>query len=156
MPHKSFDKPLTVIIIVKCGKDGKMKNKYARAVLFTTGPKAEMKTVTDFYRVRFQIEFDFRDARQYFGLPHFKNIGEKQVGNVTGFYFFVVLLSIIQIFKLRQATPDANTGIQDIKAFFRAEKYCPEILNSTDFDQTQFLNLNLTENMPLVGQINAA
>ena len=156
MVHKSFDKPINIVLIVKCDKAGKMKNKYARIVLFTTDPKATAKTVTDFYQVRFQIEFNFRDARQYFGLSHFKNIKEKQVGNVIGFSFFMVALSNILIFKLREINPTINVGIQDIKAFFRAEKYCTEILNSMGFDQTQFLNLNLIENMPVVGLINAA
>ena len=156
MLHKSFDKPINVVLIVKCDKDGKMKNKYAGVVLFTTDLKATAKTIMDFYQVRFQIEFNFRDARQYFGLSHFKNIKEKQVGNVIGFSFFMVALSNILIFNLRQLKPDIKVGIQDLKAFFRAEKYFAEILNSVGFDQTQFLNLKSIENMPLVGQINAA
>ncbi len=35
--------------------------------------------IIELYQIRFQIEFDFRDARQHFGLTNFCNFKEKQV-----------------------------------------------------------------------------
>ena len=38
------------------------------------------ETLIEYYSLRFQIEFDFRDAKQYWGLEDFMNVKETQVG----------------------------------------------------------------------------
>ena len=49
-------------------KDGKPTNKYV--VLFSTNLNHSAKTIFTYYKSRFQIEFLFRDAKQYTGLTH--------------------------------------------------------------------------------------
>jgi len=37
--------------------------------------------IVHFYSLRFQIEFNFRDAKQFFGLQDFINVKEKRIHN---------------------------------------------------------------------------
>lgn len=46
------------------------KNKPRYALLFSTDTALEAKTVYRYYKARFQIEFIFRDAKQFTGLAH--------------------------------------------------------------------------------------
>ncbi|MEO0042548.1 MAG: hypothetical protein RL329_1996, partial [Bacteroidota bacterium] len=87
-------------------------------------------------------------------LSHFKNIKEQQVTNVIGNAFFRTTLSNLLLFEIKQIHPTAHLSIQDLKAFFRAEKYLTELLNMDEFKSSVFLNLKNLQNMPLVGAIN--
>ena len=44
------------------------KNKPGYALLFSTDPELDAKTIYRYYKARFQIEFIFRDAKQFTGL----------------------------------------------------------------------------------------
>lgn len=149
--HQSFDMPLNVVLIVKYDKNGHFKG---NVVLFSTDLKAPFKRIIDYYQIRFPIEFNFRDARHFLGLSHFKNIKEQQVPNVIGNAFFRTTLSNLLLFEIKQIHPTAHLRIQDLKAFFRAEKYLTELLNMDEFKSSVFLNLKNLQNMPLVGAIN--
>jgi putative transposase len=154
--HKSFEMPLNVVIICPYDKKGQPKPPRARRVLFSTDLTADYKTIETKYHVRFQIEFNFRDARQYFGLSHFKNIKKQQVENVIGYAFFMVTLSNIVLFELKQGNPDCPLSIQDLKAVFRAEKYFNELLNTPQLKQAQFLMPISIDDFPVIGSIARA
>lgn len=154
--HKSFEMPLNVVITCRFDAQGKPKPHKTKLVLFSTDLKAPYADIINYYCSRFQIEFNFRDARQYFGLSHFKNIKMQQVQNVIGYAFFMVNLSNIMLFELKQIDPNCPLSIQDLKAFFRAEKYLNELLNRVDFSQPQFLNTISLRNFPIVGAIQNA
>jgi hypothetical protein len=65
MLHKEFAQPLNVVIIVKINlKTGKR----AHVVLFSSDLDLTYDQVVQFYALRFQIEFNFRDAKQHWGL----------------------------------------------------------------------------------------
>jgi putative transposase len=52
-----------------------------------------MNKLIDYYHLRFQIEFNFRDAKQYWGLEDFMNIKQEQVNNAANFSLFIVTFS---------------------------------------------------------------
>ena len=63
--HKKFTDALNVVIIEKKNvKTGKI----ATVILFSTDLELDWKNNIDYYRTRFQIEFNFRDAKQHWGL----------------------------------------------------------------------------------------
>ena len=72
-----------------------------------------------------------------------------------GYAFFMVALSNILIFEIKQKQPDCLISIQDLKAFFRAEKYVNELLNRDEFEQFLLLNRESFNNFPVTGVINA-
>lgn len=154
MLHKSFNMPINVVVILRFDKNRVAKSHKSRAVLFSTDLEADHKTIMDIYQVRYQIEFNFRDARQFFGLSNFKNIKKQQVQNVIGYAFFMVTLSNILLFEIKQKYPDSKFSIQDLKAYFRAEKYLNELLNKDEFTASLFLNLKQNINLPIIGAIN--
>jgi IS4 transposase len=58
--------------------------------------------IIDIYSLRFQIEFNFRDVKQFFGLSDFKNIKKEQVKNAINLSLFMTLLSKILLLKYRK------------------------------------------------------
>ncbi|BDI20509.1 hypothetical protein ANSO36C_63110 (plasmid) [Nostoc cf. commune SO-36] len=49
--------------------------------------------IIDYYKLRFQIEFNFRDAKQFWGLEDFMNLSQAAVTNTANLAFFMVNLS---------------------------------------------------------------
>ena len=82
--------------------------------------------IIDFYALRFQIEFNFRDAKQYWGMEDFMNVSEIAVTNAANLSLFMVNLSHVLLHAFRQDSPDA--GVLDLKAHYRGHKYVTETL----------------------------
>ncbi len=49
--------------------------------LFSSDLDLAFDKLIDYYRLRFQIEFNFRDAKQFWGLEDFMNINQTPVYN---------------------------------------------------------------------------
>ena len=121
--HKEFAQPLNVVIIVKTDlKTGKR----ARVVVFSSDLDLTYEQIIDYYSLRFQIEFNFRDAKQYWGLEDFMNVSETAVTNAANLSLFMVNLTQPLLRNLRQALPGA--GVLDLKAHYRGHKYVTETL----------------------------
>ncbi len=68
--HKKFSDLLNIVVIVKTNVK---THKVAHVVLFSSDLELSSHLVMDYYRLRFQIEFNFRDAKQYWGLEDFRS-----------------------------------------------------------------------------------
>ncbi|MCI5139590.1 MAG: hypothetical protein D3922_14540 [Candidatus Electrothrix sp. AR1] len=64
MRHKKFANQLNVVIIVKNNLKT-VKSTYV--VLFSSDLELAHNKLVKYYRLRFQIEFNFRDGKQYWG-----------------------------------------------------------------------------------------
>ena len=64
------------------------EQKYGFVILFSTDLALEGMTLVDYYALRFQIEFNFRNAKQYFGLSDFKSTKSTQVTNAMFSLFY--------------------------------------------------------------------
>jgi putative transposase len=80
----------------------------------------------DYYSLRFQIEFNFRDAKQDWGLEDFMNVTQTAVRNAAHLALFMVTVAAHLLRDLRQQAPQA--GVLDLKAHFRGCKYVAETL----------------------------
>jgi len=56
-------------------------NQKTHRIIFSTDLNQNHKEIIDYYSLRFQIEFNFRDAKQYFGMEDFMNIKKERVYN---------------------------------------------------------------------------
>ena len=121
--HKLFAYPINVVIVVKTCLETK---RVGHVVLFSSDLSLEAEKLFDYYKLRFQIEFTFRDAKQYFGLEDFMGIKETSVENAVGLSFFMVNLSTYLLDGLRTSYPGA--GINDLKSYYRARHYLAEIM----------------------------
>jgi putative transposase len=75
---KSFPQRLNVAIIVKTRLD---TQKQAHAILFSSDLTLSAPRLIDYYALRFQLEFNFRDAKPFWGLEDFMNTHPTQVTN---------------------------------------------------------------------------
>lgn len=94
----------------------------------------------EYYGLRFQIEFSFREAKQYFGLSHFQNYRENQVKNATQLSFFMVLLSLILCESYRKTYAVENFSIRDLKSCYRASYYSKLFLNIPQIEPEAIFN----------------
>lgn len=80
----------------------------------------------DYYSLRFQIEFNFREAKQFWGLEDFMNTTQTAVTNAVNLSFFMVNLS----YRLLQDCRHNNAGfsVLDLKACCRGYRYVEEVL----------------------------
>lgn len=119
--HKEFGMPLNVVIIIQL--DVK-KQKMGHTVLFSNDLELGWEKLVKYYSLRFQIEFDFRDAKQYFGLEDFMQTTEIGVENAANIAFLMILLSA----KLLKERAGKCVGINDLKSEYRGVFYALETL----------------------------
>jgi putative transposase len=121
--HKHFAEPINVVMVVRThlasGRAGHL-------VLFSSDLSLEALTLIDYYALRFQIEFTFRDAKQYFGLEDFMGVKQVSIKNAVGLSFFMVNLSRYLLDAMHASYPAA--GIQDLKSYYRARNYVSAVL----------------------------
>ena len=98
----------------------------AKAILFSDGLGLGAENLVKYYRLRFQIEFSFRGAKQYWGLEDFMNTQETQVANAANFSLFMVTFSQILVSKSGLET----NSMLDLKTIYRARKITRRIIKS--------------------------
>lgn len=122
--HKDYSDLLNIVVIVKTHLT---TGKYGHVVLFSTDLDLRADQIVDFYSLRFQIEFNFRDAKQHWGLEDFMTVSETSVTNAVNLAFFMVNLSYVMLQPHREQVPDFS--VLDLKAQFRARRYLSETIN---------------------------
>ena len=148
--HKKFPELLNVVVIVKTNLS---TGRTAKALLFSNDLTLPFDKLVSYYKLRFQIEFNFRDAKQYWGLEDFMTIKETKVSNSANFSMFMVTFSQL-------LAPEIN-GLQvgsmwDLKTIFRARKYTNLIIKSLGIKAEQFLIDDLILQTAKVGRIHHA
>jgi len=123
MWQKLIPDMLNVVIIVKTNLT---TQKVARVVLFSSDLALAFDKLIDYYRLRFQIEFNFRDAKQFWGLEDFMNVNQLPIYNAANLAMFMVNVSHALIQNIRPAQP--TFSVNDLKAHFRGHKYVSETL----------------------------
>ncbi|MCS7077342.1 MAG: transposase, partial [Bacteroidia bacterium] len=61
-------------------------------ILFSTNLSLSASDIIHYYALRFEIEFDFRDAKQHFGLNDFKDYKPTSLKNFVSMSFFMTFL----------------------------------------------------------------
>ena len=121
--HPEFAQPLNVVILVKTNLQTQA---WAHVILFSSDLTLAWDKLVEYYRLRFQIEFNFRDAKQYWGLEDFMTITQTAVTNAANLAFFMVNLADCS---RRQICPDAAAfSVLDLKAYCRGYKYVTETI----------------------------
>ena len=122
--NKEFAFALNVVVILKTNLTTKAQS---HVILFSTDLEQAYDKIIKFYSLRFQIEFNFRDAKQFWGLEDFMNIMPTAVTNAASLSLFMVNVSHRLLRTFRQ-TDDTDSSILDLKAFCRGLKYVEETL----------------------------
>ena len=146
--HKDFSDPLIVVVLVKTDT---RTHKVSHVVLFSTDVSLTAAQIVDYYSLRFQIEFNFRDAKQYWGLEDFMNISEVGVTNAVNLAFFMVNLSAVLLPVHRQQHPDFS--VLDLKSHFRTRRYLHEVIKSLPTPPPSDFILRLVQRFSALGGI---
>ena len=121
--HKSFAQPLNLVVIVKTNQQ---TQRQAHVLLFSSDLGLPCAQRIDDYSVRFQLECNFRDAQQYWGLEDFMQTTPTAVTNAANLACFMVNFAE----RLRQDghhyQPDWS--VLDLKAHYRGSKYVEETI----------------------------
>jgi hypothetical protein len=121
--HKTFAQALNVVVIVKTNL---ITQAQAHVLLFSSDLALPFDLVIDYYRLRFQLEFNFRDAKQYWGLEDFMITSPTAVTNAANLALFMVNLVERLLQNRRQRHPAIS--VLDLKAHCRGAKYVEETI----------------------------
>jgi putative transposase len=115
--HKSFAQALNVVVIVKTNLK---TQQVAHVLLFSSDLTLAFDKLIEYYCLRFQLEFNFRDAKQYWGLEDFMNISAVAVTNAANLWLFMVNLVERMLQDIRPGFPEVS--VLDLKAHCRGAK----------------------------------
>jgi len=151
MLHKEFMQPLNVVIIVKTNLRTQAR---AHVVLFSSDLALAYAPLVDSYGLRFQIEFNFRDAKQYWGLEDFMNVTPTGVTNAANLSLFMVNVA----YRLRADVhpPDPDYSVLDLKADCRGYKYVEETIQMLPEKPEPVLLAKILNQVAGLGRIHAA
>ncbi len=121
--HKEFPQPLNVVVLVKTNLRTGAR---AHVLLFSSDLTVACDKLVEYYSLRFQIEFTFRDAKQYWGLEDFMTVTATGVSNAANLSLLMVSLSAVLLADVRQAEPQCS--VLDLKAWYRGSKYVRETI----------------------------
>ncbi len=147
--HKRFPDPLNVVCLLKT--DAKTQEK-SHVLFFSSDLDLEAETMIDYYSLRFQIEFNFRDAKQFGGLDDFMNVKKIPVNTAANLSMFMVNVSA----KLREmfGAEHPGLGVLDIKARYRGLKYLQETLKILPQKPETIVIHNIAEHLGAIGAIH--
>ena len=138
-----------VVCILKTNNKTHQK---AHVLLFSNDLTLETEKMIDYYALRFQIEFNFRDAKQYWGLADFMNIKQAPVNTAVNLALFLVNVSA----KLRDPFELAHTdfSVLDIKAWYRGLKFLAKTLKRLPQKLHPIVIQDITEHIATIGAIH--
>jgi len=149
MLSKSFARKLNAVIIVKTNLKTDART---HVILFSSDLDLDYAKLIDYYKLRFQIEFNFRDAKQYWGLEDFMNVTKISVNNAANLAFFMVNVSHALIANVRRYNP--SFSVQDLKAYFRGSRYVRETLKLLPQKPDLILIQEIFYRITKIGSIN--
>jgi DDE superfamily endonuclease len=149
--HKKFADLLNIVVIVKTN----MKTQaVAHVVLFSSDLAISYEQLIDYYRLRFQLEFNFRDAKQYWGLEDFMTVKQTPVYNSANLAMFMVNVSHAVMRPMRTQWPECS--VNDLKAWFRSRKYVVETLKLLPEMPDPIFIAQAIDQMAQLGRVNHA
>lgn len=128
--HPCFKRNLKVVVLL----NEKIKRKKNYVILFSTDPHLEAQRLVTYYKARFQIEFIFRDAKQFTGLSDAQTRDKKRLD-----FHFNAALTTLNLSKAehRQGQGDTLTkpfSMASIKACYFNTFFIEKFFSMFDLD----------------------
>jgi putative transposase len=147
--HKEFTQPLNVVILAKTNLRTQAR---AHVILFSSDVALAYAPLVDYYGLRFQIEFNFRDAKQHWGLEDFMNVTPTGVTNAANLSLFMVNVAYRLQADRRQRDPDYS--VLDLKAHCRGYKYVEETIQMLPEKPEPILLRQILDRVACLGRIH--
>ncbi len=152
--NKSIPKYLLNIAIIETTNT--RTNKVGYAILFSNDLTLTADQIITYYQLRFQIEFDFRDVKQYFGIHKMKNYKEVPMMQMFNLAFFSLTVSRVLVEQYRIFYKLPNLSILDLKNIVRTRWILNSVLISSQNDPKSINNYTFIEQFMPNDMINAA
>lgn len=149
--NREFATPINVMVILKTNLSSK---KQAHVILFSTDLDLSYQKLYDYYTLRFQIEFNFRDAKQYWGLDDFMNIKKEAVTNAANLSFFMVNFSSVLLRQYRKNNPEFS--VLDLKSQYRGYRYVAETIKLLPEKPDGILLAEIFQQIARLGMVHPA
>jgi hypothetical protein len=149
--HKEFPQPLNVGSIAKTNLRTHAR---AHVVLFSSDLALAYALLIDYYGLRFQLEFNFRDTKQYWGLEDFRHVTPTGVTNAANLALFMVNVA----YRLRADVHPREPAysVLDLKADCRAYKYVEETIQLLPEKPEPILFAKILTQVAGLGRIHAS
>jgi len=149
--NREFATPINVVVILKTNLS---THKQAHIILFSTDLKLAYEKLFEYYTLRFQIEFNFRDAKQYWGLDDFMNIKKEAVTNAANLSFFMVNFSSVLLRQYRKNNPEFS--VLDLKSHYRGYRYVAETIKLLPQKPDGILLAEVFQHIARLGMVHPA
>jgi putative transposase len=147
--NREFASPINIVVILKTNLSTK---KQAHVILFSTDLGLPYEKLYDYYTLRFQIEFNFRDAKQYWGLDDFMNVKQEAVTNAANLSFFMVNFSSVLLRRYRKSNPQFS--VLDLKSHYRGRRYVSETIKLLPQKPDGILLAEIFEHIARLGMVH--
>ena len=147
--NKEFSFPINVVVILKTNLS---TDKQAHIILFSTDLELSYEKLFDYYTLRFQIEFNFRDAKQYWGLDDVMNVKEQAVTNAANLSFFMVNFSSVLLQVYRERNPAFS--VLDLKSHYRGCRYVSKTIKLLPQKPEAILLAKIFEQITRLGMVH--
>lgn len=148
--HKTYGSLLNVVCIVKTNRNTQAQ---AHVLLMSSDLTLAADTLIDYYGLRFQLEFNFRDAKQYWGLEDFMTTDPTRVTNAANLSLFMVNVVERLLQDMRRSQPDMS--VLDLKAHYRGAKYVEETIQMLPKKPEPDLFKRIVAKLTGIGRIHA-
>jgi hypothetical protein len=149
--HKTCAVPLNIVCIVKTNLKTQAQ---AHVLLFSSDLALRFDKLLEYYCLRFQLEFNFRDAKQYWGLEDFMTTHPTRLENAANLSLFMVNLVERVLREMRQLEPEMS--VLDLKAHCRGAKYVEETIKLLPKRPDASLLERIVRKVVGIGRIHAA
>jgi putative transposase len=149
--HKTVAHALNVVILVKTNLKTQAQ---AHVILFSSDLMLSWDKLIDYYCLRFQLEFNFRDAKQYWGLEDFMNTSPTAVENAANLSLFMV--NLVERVRQEVCHRQPTCSVLDLKAHCRGTKYVEETLKLLPEMPEPILVERIFAKIVGIGRIHAA
>ena len=129
-----------------------MTQRKSHVLLFSSDLALDAEKMIDYYGLRFQLEFNFRDTKQYWGLEDFMNVNKTPVSNAANLSMFMVNVSAKLLAPLR--LEHAKCSVLDLKARYQGVKYLQETLKMLPQKPETIVIDNIAEHLGSIGAIH--
>ncbi len=128
--HVSLKRNLKAVVLL----DHRNKDKKKYAILFSTDKDLSAKTIVRYYKARFQIEFIFRDAKQFTGLCDCQARDQKRLA-----FHFNASLTTLNLAKMEHLQAQSDTqptpfSMASIKACYFNTFFLQKIFSMLEID----------------------
>ena len=148
--HVSLKRTVRVVVLLD-----KSKDKTRQAILFSTDTALEAKTLVRYYKARFQIEFIFRDAKQFTGLCDGQARDQKRLD-----FHFNASLTTLNLAKLEhlqtlREDPHESFSMTSVKGCYFNTFFLQKIFSMLDLDLNWIIKSTQYQKLRDYGKIAA-